>query len=760
MPSAFVARFQRRSLLCTLLLCAAGCAQTGSSTPRTAASGPSAASSRQSRTAYELACDEFDLAIRARDESDFTASERHVNQAMRILRKDGIEAHLESDPLGLLDSLASFAYFKIHMGSRATLFWTDVVGARVAAGISTRDLASQELPVVSDVELDALALLLRERDSSLANAGPAESTLERGVQDDGDEVPAAVSAATVPEAIFSTNHADSGGSEKHAAVAATPVTPGASPADRGIRDSSLLAAQLDLARVQIAQGKLDEARRILEEVLAEIERRGLKGGRDELAALALLSASFKVENAFERAREFDQRRVQFASANLPAGDPQRDEAEQDLLAMDLATDTPDSGSSGGPAAPRVSTGTSGRNGRSRDPRYRRDGDENAVGSGRPTTLDGVQLTGGGPDARPSGPPTPQDLESEGRFKEAADGYRSLLADIQLTTPSDVDALTDAREGEARCHDELGQTDAAAELRERNLEDARKSFGDSDPRVQRARRALAQSKRTQGDLPAARTHQEDACAALAATHPPDHPDLVAARLWLSDLLRELGETEAALLLLEQTLSAEVANAVDRARLAALVREALDLQARCRFEEAIAVRRELVEAGRRALPAGSPAHAESVRELAALLRTAGERDEARSLELQLCQEGRPQAWPGELHARAAEASKRSDDAQRYPPSVDLTLTADEPSGQLVVFAVVRDATGIATLSLGVDGILYELALRPPQWMLDADGMGGRLELRFPDPGGLVSVVTLIAENAIAGRETQSRAVVTDR
>jgi hypothetical protein len=47
--------------------------------------------------------------------------------------------------------------------------------------------------------------------------------------------------------------------------------------------------------------------------------------------------------------------------------------------------------------------------------------------------------------------------------------------------------------------------------------------------------------------------------------------------------------------------------------------------------------------------------------------------------------------------------------------------------------------------------------PQWTADPDGLGGRLELSLDIPASRdTSVVTVVAENALGGRSTQTQAV----
>lgn len=755
MPIAFLIRLPLRALLCVPLLAAVACVQTPAPFDTLAAGTQSPLALRANTSAYDRACEDFERAMKAHKAGDTSGCKRLVRQAMDTLRADGLASHVRNDPLGVLDPLAYFAFYKAYVGRDATGFWSDVVQARYSAGLIASDGPGPSLPTVTDPEFDALVHTLEQRESAVEAARPVAPTTEPTVEinAEAEASGALAGTGTSSQVVAAAGNLESARGSVDGSVATDARAVVSLTGQPLSNDPTALAAQLDLARVQLALNNLDEARRILEEVLAEVERRALSGGREERAALALLSATYKLEGDFARAREIDQRRVAIA-AKLPDDDPERLEAEDDLWAMVLAL---------GEILPDASEQASGEQDGADGPQARRSGrtrrhtaDVSFRNSGRSPGLNDVQLTQG-----ISHSPPPKQLESDGRYEDAIAGYGVDLSDIELTSPSDVGARADAREGQARCYDALGDTDSAAELRQRNLDDLRKSLRDNDPRVQKARRALAGSRRSQGDLHGASTLQLEVCATLADTLPPDHPELVSARLWLSELLREVGETESALFALEQTLSAEVAGAVDRARLTALVRQARELQATCRFEEAIAVRREIVEAGRRALPPGSPAHSESVRELAALLRVAGERDEARALELQLGQNDDLAAGPEVLQVRAVESSHRDDLAQRYPPSVDLTLSPADVPGELSLMAIVRDPSGIASLHLVHDGAVYEVALRQPAWTPDGDGMGGRLELRLPAPTGRpVSVVTLVTENAAAGRTTRTSTVPVDR
>lgn len=547
---------------------------------------------------------------------------------------------------------------------------------------------------------------------------------------------------------------------------------------KALRDSSpgsnpeLLAIQLDMARVQIALRKLAEARLILEELLANLSSRGLTNGMEWRAAARLLSATYKLEGNYARAFEIDQQRAQNCS-ELAKDDPVRVSSESDYSAMrfalgDVKVDEAIASSdhtdkapaeSGAPnkrklpedlpAQGRSSSGTGGELSPSAPmvpPKLQLPGDGLARGSSSSGTAGGLS---------PSAPTTPSKLrlppeQERARFSgdpAAADAaFVSELAKLSPSGPADYDARINAREGRAQAREAMGDLEKAFDLRRENVEDSEASLGPNDIRVQKVRMTLGRALHAGGYLRRARENRQTAYEALAVVLPPDHPMLIEASLRLVDLSDELGETEAALFLLHKSQAGEFASSVDSARLEELIRRAREFQRECRFEDAIKLRREIVDMERRILPTESPVREESLRELAALLRVSGAPNEARSLEVELCREGAVETETDGLRARALRTLTRAAGDPRYAPSVDLRIKPSDSSNDIELVALVRDAVGIERLNVVQDGKLLDIDLVAPVWTPDADGLGGRLVLRLRAPTDLpVSVISVEAENA---------------
>lgn len=532
-------------------------------------------------------------------------------------------------------------------------------------------------------------------------------------------------------------------------------------------DPRLLGLQLNLARVQIALNKLAEARQILEDVLAKLNASGRTGESEWYTAAALLSSVFKRSGYFDRAKGLDADRARSSSTSLPEDDPRRIAAEGDLVAMKIATGEVGSGdrrprgtSSGSTKPPpqkRKEGQSKGRSGRLGEDSVPEDPPAEDIGSNFSGTGDlGDRKAEVKPrDSGDGRPRYSEDDEREENLEDDAGILEAVVADLLRTRPNDVNARMGAREGQARCEESMGNLDRASDLRNLNLKEALEAHAHGSPRVAAARIALARTNAAQGDKTTATKLVRQACATLPITLPSDHPALVEARLYLSGLLEEVGETEAAALLLQQTLSKEIAMAIDQARLLDLLEQVTELQKACQLDRAIALRREALAIEKRTLPPGL-ARVEGQRELAALLRVAGRKGEARELEREISTEGDRGTELGDLRLRAVEASSRAKSRASYAPDLDLSVSL-ESGKSIQLTARVRSLAGISQLTVAQDGSIRGASLFSSEWASDPDGLGGRLELSLDVPSSRdISVVTVIVEDAWGGRTIQNQVV----
>lgn len=702
---------------------------------------------------YYVAVESFDKAVDTLRGGSSTDRKNYTEQALEALEFTWIPSNTTLDRILLMEGVANLAHDRAGFQLRGADLWKNASRLRQRMEYVEPGRSPVQIRRMGLDELEQLAESL-PREGQPATPIPAA------------EVPGAVeqvsltgTAGHASDVIESKDDASEFDSWKMRASAAVESGEWLAAAEAWTQafelghvllpptDPELLAIQLDLARLRIAQDNLAEARRVLEELLANLSGRGLRGSAEWHSATALFSATYKLEGDYARAVQIDQGRVEECST-LAQGDPARLAAESDFNAMRLALGWVDVDEGIGEADLERNPRGGGQG--SSKPAPRRLGSV-------PEDLPFGKLLQASSGAQTSGSSKPQlpDRPAFDGDPEAADAaFAADLAGLSQSEAYDRDKRVAAREGRAQAREALGDLDLAAELRRENLADCLASLDEGDLRVQEVRQALARTQRAQGDLGGARENQQKACDALEVALPPDHPALREARFALVALLGELDETEAALLLLERTLDSELANAVDHARLETLIGHAGELQRECRFEQAIALRRDIVATGSRILPAGSPARSESLRELAALLRVAGERAEARALEHQLCLDDESGTGHDNLRVRALEAAARTSDGSSHLPSVELSLVPSQTREAFELVAVIRDAVGVEHLSVVQDGTILDLDLVPPDWTPEPDGLGGRLTLRLRTPADRsVSVVTVVAENAWSGRTVRT-------
>lgn len=261
--------------------------------------------------------------------------------------------------------------------------------------------------------------------------------------------------------------------------------------------------------------------------------------------------------------------------------------------------------------------------------------------------------------------------------------------------------------------------------------------------------LAEAQAGSGDRAGARRYYESVLAAREQRLPAGHADLDRVRAGLADLadaFESAGERDEAEAV-RARIGDEFRRGAGAARgangLAAADADADRAVARCRLDEAEVVRRNFLRAARAATPRDEAAVLAGLRELAALLRTTGERDEASHLEREM-DALRAQAGP-------STSTRTVDAAQKGMNGVHITLAPvlGRTHQGFVCAATVRSASGIRSVDVYQDGILVRP--RPPITVSD-DGGSGTLNVSLtirPGRGG--TYVRVCAE----GHDGESRA-----
>lgn len=768
--SSKVSFAMRLLLLSTLSLFLLACSSTDASQRR--ASTPVASVRAAAPTDQEIAIENFANALRAFELGDAAGARRYADAAMRALSFETQE-NVNFPRVRLLNDLSRFYYFNLEDTDRGLviarrsseanrLYWS-TSGSLTRAARSQRRAPPEQSQLASGPMQRPESFEVYQADTvSVApeSAGDLQSSTPEKVteldttgsvarnESELDSSEGSEGSATSPDA--------PSGRDEAAAASADPHVPTSELA--GMPQSVELAEverRVLLARVLIDINRRDVARALLADLLQVL-------GRPEFARSSTLV----------RAEEL------MAECSETESPPQ----PQEIDPLEAAAGTATQGSAHRPTGSWL------------DLRWARAGHRDSLRA-LAETLDTVSQL----DSAAGGAKLLEAAAiayAAGAYDEALDMYRRLLEDGARGFLTDHQRFQ-ARAGMARVRHSLGWADVdscalyeelAREARARYsaasaivleararsaffvrqergisayceqlsgfLADELEQLGEDHAVVQRTRRQLAAAYVELQDYPRAVALQFSAWQSLLRSGPRAQLATDEARFELAGIFEKSGDRAAAFELLAQHPAIPDSEAATSDGSQRRATAALELQSKCRFEDALVVRREIVDLQRESVDANDPDRIHGLLELAALLRVMGRADEAIVVEAEARSVARSTVIDSaQLDARKADWLTL---LQREPPRVELLPASTEEKHVYQLVAVVTDPSGLSGVSVLQDGVPRELAPDGVEWTLDALGRRGRLALIVSIPDGQDATVVSVTAQSLAGMLSEEQAI----